>query len=271
MRILILILVGCAIITSLTTRGVFERLEGPILAPAAATRVIILKADDLRGTITPQFSRYIDFVQSQGIASGLGLIVSSLLDASEDDVARLKTLAAQPESFEIWLHRWYHQWGGFEPVPLYDAEFKGSSLELQTLFLKWSLGLAKLVLGIELHTFGAPGNAFDEDTPKALEKFPSLQVWLYGPANAKTRLLVLLRPPDIFIEPSVGNVIDPGEFKKRWESSASKYDVITLQLHPNGWDDEDWARFEEIIRFLKSQPNVQFMTPYNYFLSKQAG
>jgi peptidoglycan/xylan/chitin deacetylase (PgdA/CDA1 family) len=198
--------------------------------------------------------------------------VSSLLYASEDDVARLKTLAAQPESFEIWLHGWGHLLNprGSPPLFPFEAEFKGSGIELQTLFLKWSLEAAKLVLGIELHTFGAPGNAFDEDTPKALEKFPPLQVWLYGPANAKTRLLVLLRPPDIFIEPSVGNVIDPEEFKKRWESSASKYDVITLQLHPNGWDDEDWARFEEIIRFLKSQPNVQFMTPYNYFLSKQA-
>jgi len=195
-----------------------------------------------------------------------------LLYASEDDVARLKTLAAQPESFEIWLHGWYHQWGGFEPVPLYDAEFKGSSLALQTLFLKWSLGLAKLVLGIELHTFGAPGNAFDEDTPKALEKFPSLRVWLYGPADAtKTRLLVLSRPPDIFIEVRVGDVIDPEQFKKQWESYANKYDVLTLgSLHPGNWDDEDWARFEEIIRFLKSQHNVQFMTPYNYFLSKQA-
>jgi peptidoglycan/xylan/chitin deacetylase (PgdA/CDA1 family) len=233
-------------------------------------KVIILKADDLRGTITPQFSRYIDFVQSQGIASGLGLIVSSLLDASEDDVARLKTLAAQPESFEIWLHGWGHLLKKYSPSLPFEAEFKGSGIELQTLFLKWSLEAAKLVLGIELHTFGAPGGKYDEDTPKALERFPSLRVWLYGPANAKTRLLVLLQPPDIFIEPSVGNVIDPEEFKKRWESSASKYDVITLQLHPNGWDDEDWARFEEIIRFLKSQHNVQFMTPYNYFLSKQA-
>jgi hypothetical protein len=130
----------------------------------ATTRVIILKADDLRGTITPQFSRYIDFVQSQGIASGLGLIVSSLLDASEDDVARLKTLAAQPESFEIWLHGWGHLLKKYSPSLPFEAEFKGSGIELQTLFLKWSLEAAKLVLGIELHTFGAPGGKYDEDT-----------------------------------------------------------------------------------------------------------
>ncbi len=160
---------------------------------------------------------------------------------------------------------------GNEPVPLYDHEFRGSSLQLQILFLKWGLETTKRILGTDIHTFGSPGNAFDQDTPKALEKFPSLKVWLYGPRDTiQTNLFVLPRYWDIYLEPRVGDVINPEEFKNRWELYSNKYEAIVLQLHPNMYDNEDWTRLETIVQFLKSQPDVIFMTPYAYYLYKQS-
>ncbi len=59
---------------------------------------------------------------------------------------------------------------------------------------------------------------------------------------------------------------DVAKFKAIYERSAATKPYLSLQGHPNQWDDQRWAGFVEIIEFLKSKSCV-FMTPSEYIQS----
>ena len=125
--------------------------------------------------------------------------------------------------------------------------------------LRLSIEAGWQILGIDFYTFGAPGNAIDSNTPIALQQFPQIKVWLFG---AEGHGLFVLHHV-LSIEENVGILLDLNEFIDRYEN-VSNQDVLTLQLHPNAWDDKGYQKFEQILDFLVDESR-QFHAPFGYY------
>ena len=61
------------------------------------------------------------------------------------------------------------------------TEFAGASLEEQIESLGKTQRLAKEKLGLDLKAFGSPFNQIDGTTVKAMDAFPEITSWFYGP------------------------------------------------------------------------------------------
>ena len=115
--------------------------------------------------------------------------------------------------------------------------------------------LAREKLGITLQTFGAPGNAIDDATCRAIDKIEELDIWLYG--NSASKKHVLKRHTNI--EYPTHNP----DFQQFLNHDHSNPDCLVLQVHPNSWDDRRFSQFDQIIQFLKHRP-CSFTTPIAY-------
>jgi peptidoglycan/xylan/chitin deacetylase (PgdA/CDA1 family) len=227
-------------------------------AAEPARQVIILKLDDVTAhgahghlPVSPRWQRVADFIEQSHIKASFGIIGSSL---EQDNPAYFEWIKGLDKKgiIEFWNH-------GYKDRTVADktGEFEGS-LEEQQHALKRTQSLAKKKLGIELKAFGPHWSGTTPDTEKALEGFPEIKMWFYGPQDSKTfvfeRVLTLENPTF---------VPDFDKFKERYERIARDKACLALQGHPNQWNEQRWAGFVKIIGYLKSKGCV-FMTPSDY-------
>jgi hypothetical protein len=212
---------------------------------------VIFKADDIRehpeDTLSPGWTRFCDLIAEADITAALGLIGDSLVDPSDAYVDRLKGLASEAR-FSFWNHGFDHHLKQTRDDGSVYSEFHNTSLEHQSNHLAETQRLTSEHLGLTLDTFGAPGNHSDDNTPVALEAIPELSIWLYGDTRSKKHIL----------ERTI-NVEHPThypDFDAFSESYQADIPVLTLQLHPSGWDDDRFNNFTSIVSFLKERDCV---------------
>ena len=222
-------------------------------------QLIILKADDLtyekNKVISDNWTRFLHYVVTQRIKSSVGLIVNSL----ETDDARFPGLLkylSRTGYIELWIHGYDHRLGAKYPNgELYD-EFRNSSFEFQKEQIKKAIDLSKQKLDFTMQTFGAPGNAVDDNTALALNAFDDIKVWFFGMEGS--RQIILGRSADM--EYPVGNP-DYNSFVKNHDIN-NEYTVF--QIHPNMWDENQFNEFKKIITYLKEE-ELTFVLPYEYY------
>ena len=107
-----------------------------------------------------------------------------------------------------------------------------------------------------MRTFGAPGNAIDNNTITALDSFDEIKVWFYGLDGSNK--LVLERTSDM--EYPAGKP----DYISFLESYDSTKEYLVFQIHPNMWDENQFEEFKKIISYLKEQ-KITFVLPYEYY------
>jgi predicted deacetylase len=220
---------------------------------------VILKADDLihdeNNIISKNWYKFFDYVVSQKIKTSVGMVVNSLNTDDERYPALLKYLH-RTGVIEFWNHGYDHRLGAKdESGNIYD-EFRNSSLEFQIEQLKKSQSLVKEKLGIKFSTFGAPGNAIDSTTIKALNQFNEIKIWFYGLDGSDK--LVLERTSDM--EYPAGKP-DYNSFIENYDSTK---EYLVFQIHPNMWDENQFEEFKKIVSYLKDK-NLTFILPTEYY------
>ncbi len=219
------------------------------------TQRVIFKADDVRehptDVLSAGWTRFVSMIDDAGVTSALGLIGDSLRAPSAAYIDRLNELA-NSAAFELWNHGYDHHLNR----PTQDggtySEFHNTSLAHQTHHLSKTQQLARDVLGITLTTFGAPGNHIDDSTRLALDSESDILVWFYGDLRSKKHILERTI--------NVEHPVHHPDFKTFSKAYRGDIPVITLQLHPGGWDDFRFNQFETILSFLKDQ-NCEFVNP----------
>ncbi len=222
-----------------------------ILAPMYR-KAVVLKADDFKATEDEKWQKFLCIVLRLNLRSSVGLICNSLLMAHQDILEWMKSFDGS--QIEIFVHGWDHSLGEDH------AEFKGSALETQFRHLQLAIHTMREKLGITPHTFGAPGNAIDQNTLEALIQNPEIKVWLFGLPNEE----IFVLPRILEIEKQVGSVYSKKAFISFYEKKKQA-EVLTLQLHPRMWTTEDFQNFLDIVGFLATTADRQFMTPYGYY------
>jgi peptidoglycan/xylan/chitin deacetylase (PgdA/CDA1 family) len=219
------------------------------------TQKVIFKADDIRehptDVLSAGWTRFVSLIDDAGVTAALGLIGDSLQDPSTAYIDRLNELA-KSAAFELWNHGYDH----YLNQPTEDggtySEFHNTTLEHQTHHLSKTQQLAQDVLGLTLTTFGAPGNHIDDNTWVALDAESDILAWFYGDPRSKKHIL----ERTINVEHPVHHP-DFTAFSNAYQSDIP---VLTLQLHPGGWDDFRFTQFETILSFLKDQ-GCDFVNP----------
>ncbi len=222
---------------------------------------VILKLDDMMqrsGAIPQTWQKVYDYAEERGMPFSAGVICNSLEGEAPVYFEGLKAWEASG-LVELWNHGYDHKQWTEDGARI--REFHGSSYEHQFEHLKNSQDLGREKLGLTFATFGAPFNATNELTVKALSELPELNVWLYGQKNPPAGLRTLKRNYKINLELKTGQ-LNLEQFKTAYLSNHPGA-VLVLQGHPMLWDDAEFEVFKEIIDFLESQ-NVRFALPRDF-------
>ena len=160
---------------------------------------------------------------------------------------------------EFW-HHGYRQRKATDPTGEFEESF-----EVQKTALERTQALAKEKLGITFTCFGPHWSGTNQDTVRAVEAMPEIEMWFYGPKAfsrfAFEGVLTLENPV---------HVPDFAKFKATYDRIAFAKPYLALQGHPNSWDDPRWDNFVQIIDFLKSKGCV-FVTPSEYLKTVKQG
>jgi len=226
----------------------------PPVAERSAPPQIIIKADDLRRA-DPHWDRFLEILQRRHIHAAIGIICDSLENPAPDYLAWIQS-ARHTGLVEFWNHGYDHHMTTVNEKSV--PEFAGTPLDYQLDHLQRSERLAEEKLGFPLHAFGAPFNATDTNTAKALAQCPDLTVWLYGHPSQPAGKLVLARIPEVNIEnPTFHPNLEKFIEGYRHHPEAA---LFVIQGHPPSWDDARFAEFEKILDFLASE-HAAFVTP----------
>ncbi len=219
---------------------------------------IVLKADDLltdgSGELPKPFRRFFAFLKDRKLRAGVGLVGNSLESARPGYAQEIRAAIADG-TIEVWNHGYTHG-HSVEPRSGEQWEFRNTPLDFQVVHLRRTQSLARKQLGVTLRAFGAPFNEIDSTTVAALRAVPDISIWLYGASGAGK----IVFPKGTGVEnPSFNPVFD--YFRQLYDPAAA---LLTLQIHPGGWDDARWMEFEKVIDFLVAQ-GATFTTPSGYY------
>jgi peptidoglycan/xylan/chitin deacetylase (PgdA/CDA1 family) len=222
----------------------------------------VLKLDDAwyeEGFIHPGWTQVFDYLNDKNIVATIGIIGERMQEGSPQYYDWLK--AQDARGHEVWNHGWCH----CKPVVGGEEvrEFRGTSYATQLQGLQQTQALALDKMGLTLTTFGAPHNAVDTITARALAMLPELNGWLYAPNNMATTKTKYPRIPALDMEQPV-HVPNPNSLIAAWEQYQHE-PLIVLQGHPRSWvaDGSRMEDFRRIIEFLESK-KVRFITPRQY-------
>jgi len=259
----------------------------PLLAEIAsdptrgkAPPLIVLKLDDLKdanGKVHPRWQQIADFIKTQNIKAGIG-IIAQFLDGDKPEFFQWIKDRQATDNIEFWFHAWDH--GGHEVYGVKANEFEKRPFEEQQKRFADAQRLAREKLGFPFTTFGPPGGGgralFDENTVKVMREDPDMTAWLYpqpmddaGRAlEAEGKVAVLERVWCVNLEAYVGH--------PRFDTFLEGYahnrgrPFFVLQGHPAGYGEDRMAEVTKIVEFLKSQGAV-FVTPRECAAARKDG
>ena len=262
---LLVLAVACALVSSQARAHAQAAPDLLVSLPAPVARqapaYVVIKVDDLRAKgngVSVRWQKLVDFARERHIKLGIGIIADSLEADNPGYLGWIKKQNASGQ-IEFWNHGYDHKkWN--EPDKKY-AEFDGAPFERQQEHLDRANALAREKLGFAFETFGAPFNATDENTAKALEQSDDVVIWLYGDAKNTAGKLVLARNPATNIE---APIFKPNALKfAQGYNKFPNQEVFTIQGHADQWGDAEFAQFVGIVDFLTAA-NAKFVTPWDY-------
>jgi hypothetical protein len=218
----------------------------PTLAPLAPniTRIpIILKLDDLStsgGNVPAGWQRLSDFAAGRKIKFSVGLIAKSLETGSASYLAYIQGLKNSGQA-EIWFHGYDHS----------SQEFNGKTYAVQKSRFTTSQSLALTKLGFPFTAFGAPENAFDNNTVQVMSEDANMKAWLYGDPSRPAGKRVLDRVGDVNIE-SPTFVPNPEQFVSGYLANYAGRQFFAIQGHPAMWSEAGWYDFVRLIDWLQA-------------------
>jgi peptidoglycan/xylan/chitin deacetylase (PgdA/CDA1 family) len=237
------------------------------ISSAMGQQKIILKLDDLgsRNNVSTA-QAVLDVLLQRKIKAGLGVIANTL--DSTAMTAYGKYLAATKQKgdklFEIWNHGFDHS--NKNAPGGNSAEFKGTGYAFQKDHINKAQNRVKQLLGVEMHSFGAPYNLSDSITNKVLGDQGSYHVFLFGDVAANLPSGLKNYNNRVEMEITTGQV-NYDHFIADYQRKKNMYpDLMVLQGHPNMWDAARIAEFNKILDYLIAQ-KCEFVLPYDYYLS----
>lgn len=244
---------------------------GPLLSAdtvriVIADQFVVLKVDDLGlgppGTLSPAWRTFLDFIEEADVSAAIGLVARSIETNGPAYVAEVRRLAAS-RHVEIWNHGYDHVLGAVDASGNVYGEFRGTSYDHQLAHLQRSQQLALDSLGVVMRAFGAPGNATDSVTTRALRAVPELEVWFFGRHGSD--LLLLERRVEAESWPGA---VSYERFRETYDATLP---IITLQLHPASWDLASFNDFALIVEELQAR-GAAFVLPRDYaaYLSRRS-
>jgi len=253
------------------------------IIPAHPGKYVILKLDDLHqqvdeaglpvtkganAVIHARFKQVAAWLTATGTKASFGLICSnSFYNQAFSDWIKGNAIE-NGGTFEFWLHGFDHMQDN-----RYYAEFLGTGLTYQVSHIRQACDRLTANTGLVFHTFAPPGNAGDADSVQAVNQFPSIKVWMYGPSDPSNRMVAtnvttqFIIPRLVELESAPGKVYSLTEFIQR-PGDYDSYSLhqgadLCLQGHPSKWDTNSFANFYQVVAFLKSE-GYQFTTPYEF-------
>ncbi len=236
---------------------------------ATAQRKILLKLDDLgsrngHSTAEP----VLDLLLQRKIKAGLG-VIATWLDSTAKQAYDKYIYAADEKGrkqFEIWNHGFDHsnknQPDGNSP------EFKGTGYAFQKEHLAKAHERVRQLLGVSMHTFGAPFNQSDTVTNKVLAEHNAYFVVLYSEDRSGLKGWMDNYNYRVDMEITTGQV-NFDHFVADYERKKNKYQgMMVLQGHPNMWDAARIAEFNKILDYLVAQ-KCTFILPEQNYLTKR--
>lgn len=237
-----------------------------VAVQAIAQPKIILKLDDLgskNGLSTA--APVLDLLLQRKIKVAIGVIASHLDGTAKQAYAKYinATNDKGEKLFEIWSHGYDHSNNN---PPNKNQEFNGTSYEFQLDHFNRADQLVKNVLGVQMHTFGAPYNASDSTFNKVISQNSNYKVFLLSNMKTKETNGVANFNNRVNMEISTGNV-NYDNLVAEYQKLKSKYpDYMVLQGHANQWDAARLTQFSQILDYLIAQ-KCEFVLPYDYYLS----
>lgn len=221
---------------------------------------IVFKADDLMYTpgrvISTGWDRYINYLKLKNIKGSVGIVCNSLEKADDRYYSYIRDLN-NSGVIEFWNHGYDHIVNRKNEYGEKYCEFRNTDYAFQKSAFENAQRIVKEKAGFTMRSFGAPGNAIDENTLRVINGQDEVKVWMYG--NPESKRCVLKRKIDF--EYPFG---DP-DLNKFMEVYDENEDYYVLQLHPNMWTYEEYVTFTQLTEFLISQ-DVTFVNPYELYV-----
>lgn len=220
----------------------------------ATSPKIIIKLDDLialNGQCTGVST--MNYLISEQVKFTYGVIANRI------DYSSYKTLSpyidAVDSNGDNLLEIWHH---GFDHV---IPEFRDKTYMYQKQHFEDADKRINELLNIQMHTFGAPGNATDSITPLVLSENPNYKIFMlgYGYSQNYNGLQHLMQRVEM--ENGTGNV-NFDYFLANYTKYKNIYkDYMIFQGHPQYWDDK-LDEFKKIIEYLRKD-SCEFVLPYD--------
>ena len=233
-----------------------------------AQAVILLKLDDLASKNNMSSAApVLDVLVARKVKASIGVIASRL--DSTAGTAYKKYIRATDEKgrklFEIWNHGYDHSsTNGPDKKP----EFKGTGYAFQKEHFDKADKRVKQLLGVDMHTFGAPFNASDSTFNKVIGEHPKYRAVFFSSVKPVGLKRLMNLDNRVNMESATG-VVNFDYFLTQYEKFKGQYqDYMVLQGHPNQWDAAKIAEFNKIIDFLIAHHH-QFGLPYAYSQQKK--
>lgn len=212
------------------------------------TQIGIVKLDDLRPD-DKRFERMdkaVKILEKYSVKGGLGVIAEQFETCEPKFYDKLKEW--NNNGHEIWNHGLYHK-----------DEFKTEDYDALYEVFKKAHDIIKDKTGIEMVTYGAPGNESTKTFVEMVTKeFPNYKVLLLVPEYA---------PSDkVFATKSIAVERDTGkpDFSLFEESYNKLPEAFVLQAHGVYFSDEGLNEFEKVIKFCVDN-GIVLMTPSEYY------
>ncbi len=185
-------------------------------------KAFIIKADDLKDRITEGWQKYFNLIASYGIHSSVGVITQYFEHITDKDIDQHVALIEY--GVEYWHHGWDHQ------LPAEGIEFQGTSYDHQYTHLRAGIDIIKEKLDYTIHSFGAPGNAWDSTTVNAIANISEIKVWLHG-TGSPDKLSI---PICTIMEHNTHYIYDLETMISRF-NNYQDLQAVMFQIHPDAW------------------------------------
>lgn len=222
-------------------------------------QLVILKADDLNydpeHTFHPGYENFLRYLEERNIKAALGIVGKSLINGNDKYISTLKEMINNG-LFEIWNHGFNHILNDTNEIGELYHEFWNTSYNYQKEQIEKVQNSARDKLGITIHTFGSPGNQFDENTLQVIDEHEDLNIWFFG--DPRSSKLVLER---------ICNIEFPTffpDYQRFMYNRPADAELLVLQIHPKAWESEGLEEFKLIMDYLIAQ-KVVFTTAYEYY------
>jgi peptidoglycan/xylan/chitin deacetylase (PgdA/CDA1 family) len=232
------------------------------LISTTKSQIVILKLDDLTASTLNAFQKVYDIIIEKDIKAGFGIVANSL-EYNESHQAyyeAVKKLAGNLR-IEVWNHGYTHALNG-----TISGEFFNTPYDQQYESFKRAMELIASKCGVEVHSFGAPGNRVDSSFIKVIRQFPQIKVFML-PSLIDNNSSQLLLSNRVDMESTTG-MLEYDFFVKKYNQNEG-LPYMVLQGHPGMWDEARFEDFIKIIDFIKMR-GCTFMTPYEYFSYSQS-